>query len=114
MHGLPGTTVLKTLPYYIIAFPRNFQGGVQITDRTILLEVDLGLRGFLSTAVELIVPGLVVPSLVNQDLGAPGFTVPGMVAPRLAVQAWLSQVKLLQFWLLHIERFPEAFTRHPW
>lgn len=109
MHGLPGTTVLKTLPYYIIAFPRNFQGGVQITDRTILLEVDLGLQGFLSTAVELIVPGL-----VNQDLGAPGLSVPGMVAPILAVQAWLSQVELLQFWLLHIERFPEAFTRHPW
>lgn len=113
MHGLLGTTVLRTLLYYILAFPTTLQGGIQITDRTILLEVDLGLWGFLSTAVELIVPGLVVPSPVNQDLGAPGLTVAGMVAPSLAVQEWLSQGGLLQFWLLHIERLPEAFIRHP-
>lgn len=41
-----------------------------------MLELDLGLQGFLSTAVELVVPGLVVPGL-----GAPGLTVPGVVAP---------------------------------
>lgn len=50
-----------------------------------MLELDLGLQEFLSTAVERTVPGLIVPSLVIPGLGAPGLTVPGMVAPRLAV-----------------------------
>ena len=79
---LLGTKILDSLLYYIIIFPSSSQGGLQITDRRILLELYPRLQEFLHVVVELIVPRLVIPGL-----GAPGLIVPGVVAPRLTVPA---------------------------
>lgn len=68
---------------HIVAFLRSFQSGLQITND--FVGTGSGAAGLLLTAVELIVPGLVVPRLVIPGLLASGLTVPGMVAPRLAV-----------------------------
>ena len=79
---LLGIEILDSLLYNVIIFPSSSQGGLQITDGRILLELDPGLQEFLHVVVELIVPRLVIPGL-----GAPGLTVPGVVAPRLTVPA---------------------------
>lgn len=82
---LLGTEILDSLLYYVIIFPSSSQGGLQITDGGILLELDPWLQEFLHVVVELIVPRLVIPGL-----GAPGLTVPGVVAPRLTVPALIA------------------------
>ena len=82
---LLGTEILDSLLYYVIIFPSSSQGGLQITDGRILLELDPGLQEFLHVVVALIVPRLVIPGL-----GAPGLTVPGVVAPRLTVPALIA------------------------
>jgi len=57
-----------------------------------LLELDLGLQGFLSTVLELIVPGLGAPALTGPGMVAPRLAVPGVVAPRLAVPGLVAPV----------------------
>lgn len=49
IHYLLGTKILGSLLFYTMAFPSSFEDGPQIIDRT-LLELNLGLQRFLSTA----------------------------------------------------------------
>lgn len=61
MHYLLNASV-SGLQHYTVAFPSSFWDGLQTIDK-ILLDLDPGLHRFLSTTVELIVPGLVIPGV---------------------------------------------------
>lgn len=80
--GLLGTTVLRGLQYCNIAFPSSFQAGLQVTDRSVLLGLRLGLQGFRPAAVELIVPSLAFPCWGVPGMVAPSWVIAGLVAPR--------------------------------
>ena len=60
-----------------------------------MLELDLGLQGFLSTVLELIVPGLGAPGLTGPGMVAPRLAIPGVVAPRLAVPGLVAPIRVI-------------------
>ena len=84
-----GIEILSSLLYYVIAFAGSFQGGLQVTDRRILLELGLGLQEFLNIVVELIVRSLVIPGLGAPDLIVPRVVAPGLTVPALVAPSWV-------------------------
>lgn len=72
MHG---AKILSGLLYHIMAFPRGFQDGLQITGKRSFLELLIGLQR-LFTVTEWSVPGRRAPGLAVPRMVAPGLDVP--------------------------------------